>query len=83
VPGLPLPGSLRWPGQAANGDGYNAKDHGGYAQDLARPATTLASTRQTEVVAQATEDDPGKLYGDTVDQEEANQGAQNTENSGH
>ena len=69
---------LRRSGQAAHGDGDYAKDHGGYAQDLASTAATLAPARQTEEIPQTAKDDPGKLYRDAVDQDEADERAYQT-----
>jgi hypothetical protein len=47
------------------------------------PATALSPLLQAEVVAQAAEDDAGELYGDAVDQEEAEPRAQKTEDAKH
>jgi hypothetical protein len=78
----PLP-LLRGAGQAAYDDGDDAKDYGGYAQELPGPAPLLGPALQAEEVAQGAQDDAGELYGDAVDQEEADQRAKETEDTEH
>jgi hypothetical protein len=70
---------LRSARQAANQDGDHAEYNGDDPQDLSGPVPSL----QAEVVAEAAEDDAGVLYGDAVDQEEANPRAQDAENAKH
>src|SRR5215211_4063222 len=70
---------LRPAGHAAYHDGDHTEDHGDDPQNLPGPVPAL----QAEVVAKAAEDDAGELYGDTVDQEEANHRAQEAENAKH
>src|SRR5215212_7930421 len=63
--------------QAAYHDGDHTENHGDDPEDL---PTTIPAL-QAEVVAKAAEDDAGELYGDAVDQEEAEHCAQDAENA--
>ena len=47
------------------------------------PARLLGTALQAEVVAEGAEDDAGELYGDAVDQEEADQRAQKADDPEH